>query len=954
MSSPLHSALVALLDEQPLTRQFAAREAPLHEPGQFALRSSMLLDPDARVRHAAARRLAEAAACVSSIGAALLEAYEDPMPGVREAALAALASHGPNGAVLLVTRAALEEPVWWVRRAAIYALSALQGERAAPTLRKVLDDPFWRVRHAAVRALLSFDEASIRTVLAQRPDDSERTLGALEYLRRKRGGEGVRSLVEDRSALKKGRAEGRPAQDWDRLRDPDPAVMTARLLDPKFEVPPEVLLEMVQDAHEPLRALVIQRLEQVRDVRVLQAALLWMDEPRIPHAKSTIEAVLGKLGDAAKPLVRVALSELDTEGAAVWALDWIAQTADEEMVGLAKAHLDDGRGPVREAALRAVFAAGERAPELFGAALLDPQPGVRLTAANLLLELGGSVHLRLLCRGSYSSASAKMRRAIAMAAAQLGELALLWEAAADEDPYARAIALRALSSASALEPQQWRAALSDRDPWIRAAVLDPENAPALLREDPDPEVRRAALEVLRGSTDTPEAQQALDSVFSSEDPLLMAQAAKLLPWQNKDALTRLLSMSASAEPALRAAAADALETALQDEEVALPVLLAQLLPELTAPRLIRAALTWSYRLGDADTLERLAKALHNPETLRLGAPQQDEATRHLRDLLCAYDPSELSAHRLLELRPEARAIVPRVPAPQREPKSAPIRKLGRSDVELSVLTVSGAYEPEMEALQTAYYAGVRNFFWEPTYQRLTKLLRQAPQAQVITGSYHADPASIVRDVEHGLRRLGRDSLDVFLLFWVRSSARLSDEAFEQLRALKQQGKIRAFGFSTHERKLACESMEQRDWDVVMTRHNAAHVGAEKTVFQTAARRNIGVITFSNLCYGRMLQRSSMAPQLEPPKPADCYRYSLSQTGVTTTISAPRLTRELQHNLAALREPQLAPELLAPMRAHGARVYEDNKGFNELVRRVPSAPLRAGALLAAMERPEVER
>jgi aryl-alcohol dehydrogenase-like predicted oxidoreductase len=254
---------------------------------------------------------------------------------------------------------------------------------------------------------------------------------------------------------------------------------------------------------------------------------------------------------------------------------------------------------------------------------------------------------------------------------------------------------------------------------------------------------------------------------------------------------------------------------------------------------------------------------------------------------------------------------------------------------------------------------VNLFFWEPAYVQLTRFLRRQhdrEQLVIVGGTYEGDRFGIERDLQRALRRLGTGYLDVFLLFWTRSPQRLSAEALAVLRELKQAGRIGAFGFSTHDRELAAAAICSGDWDVVMTRHSAAHPGAEERLLPLAREHGVGVLTFSAVCYTRLLRPlpGSAAPDVLPTA-AECYQYSLSQPGVTACISAPRRYRELRENLAILREPQLAlsPERAAVLREHGRLVRDQNRRFDALIRKghegnqEAPAPQQLGELLALL-------
>jgi aryl-alcohol dehydrogenase-like predicted oxidoreductase len=280
--------------------------------------------------------------------------------------------------------------------------------------------------------------------------------------------------------------------------------------------------------------------------------------------------------------------------------------------------------------------------------------------------------------------------------------------------------------------------------------------------------------------------------------------------------------------------------------------------------------------------------------------------------------------------PRVRAPVPRGPAAGPAGGGAARverRPLGRTGMSVAPLGLSGALDLPVACFETAREAGVDLFFWEPEHRALTEFIRRAGRRDelcVVAGTYEADARSIERDVDRALARLGVEALGVMLLFWVRSPARLSDEAFSALERMKARGKIRAMGFSTHLRDLARDAIAERPWDVIMCRLSAAHPGAEQALLPEAAARGVGVIAFSALLYGRMLVDRAVSA-------ADCYRYALSQPGVSACLSSPRRYHELAENLAVLERPTLDADSVARLRAHGARVHADNRAFQSLMR-----------------------
>jgi aryl-alcohol dehydrogenase-like predicted oxidoreductase len=224
---------------------------------------------------------------------------------------------------------------------------------------------------------------------------------------------------------------------------------------------------------------------------------------------------------------------------------------------------------------------------------------------------------------------------------------------------------------------------------------------------------------------------------------------------------------------------------------------------------------------------------------------------------------------------------------------------------------------------------VNLMFWEPGYDTMTRFVtRLSPAGRAaihfVAGTFEADGDRVRRDAERALRSLGVERLAVFLLFWVRSWARVSDDVLATLRALRDAGKVVSFGLSTHHRGLAVEALE-RGWDPVMVRHSAAHRKAEAEIFPRAAALGAGLITFNGTCYGRLLGPAG------PGCAADCYRYSLAHPAVAACLSAPASLDELDQDLGALHHPEVPEERVAALRARGDLVYREDAVFRRLVR-----------------------
>ena len=246
---------------------------------------------------------------------------------------------------------------------------------------------------------------------------------------------------------------------------------------------------------------------------------------------------------------------------------------------------------------------------------------------------------------------------------------------------------------------------------------------------------------------------------------------------------------------------------------------------------------------------------------------------------------------------------------------------------VSPLGLTGHYGLSEAGFARGVEAGVNLMFWEPTYSAQARFVRSLPVRQredlvILTGSYDADPKVIRRDLERALRSLKLDRVGLFMVWWVRSEKRISEAVHDTLRLAVEQGLAQTYGLSTHQRSLAVEAIAS-DWPVVMVRHSAAHRGAESSIFPAAARKGTGLITFSSLCYGRLLTDGVSA--------ADCYRYSLSFPGVAATLSAPRTLPQLADNLAVLDDLTLSDARRDHLHAVGRRLHHRQRAFARGIR-----------------------
>ena len=943
-------AITRLCDENVDVRRRAIDEldvAPI--PNRYALRHVLVTDDDAEARAAAARKLGEAR--IKRAIPALVEATRDPLPSVRDQAFRALGRLGAKDIATIADDAVRLESVWWVRRSAVRAAAAVLGKNALSLLIETLSDPFWRVRHAAVQALATLGEDDV---------DLQDQVRHAEHLEHKRNADDATSTSPVAFAMKYLDAvwNNKPVDESTFLGSPsspipfvpqafadeDPAVVTARLekaLD--ADVPSRALVVWLGNPHAALRTLARRKLRERNDFDALLDALRWFDEPRVPHAAEEVHAICDRLGADDITLARRVLAERVSPGTLAWAAEVASLRGCAESIERVRALARASTPDLRRAAIRGLTR-DERSLDIVLAALEDDDPRVREAAlaawerrprAPRVIDAWVEALIGFAPRAT----TARERRAVVEAAALGGDEELLRHALDDADPSVVATALSALTAMNALSASERSRALAHDDPWIRGAALDLDAAIHTAMNETDPWVCRAGTDlIVRNRRDvSPNELRAFGLAGALHpDAWVRARVAELLDPRHREELRALLRLSCDTVPMVRAAAATVLEeTADLDERVSL------LIGDKESDDLVRkSAFTWLVRRGDDAAFQHLITALER------GAEQPDVA-QHLEALSLVFPDQSFERVPHLQSRRPIAAVADDKPTRPRRVEVAhasAMRMLGQTGVRLSPLVLSGAHGLPAAACAEAYDAGVRAFFWEPKYQEMSRFLRSRRLTRdsfvVVAGTYFAGPDAIRNDVERTLRQLRFDWIDVFLLFWVRSSERVSAEDFAALDQLRSEGKIRTFGFSSHDRTICVDALQRAPWPVVMTRHNAAHPGAEENVFPAAISRGTGLLTFTATCYGRLLRptaQTEAAASFELPNATDCYRYSLSQPGVSACLTAPRNRDELLENLAVLDGEKLAPDAVAAIRAHGIAVRAENRRFDTLVRRAPGGP-----------------
>lgn len=183
-----------------------------------------------------------------------------------------------------------------------------------------------------------------------------------------------------------------------------------------------------------------------------------------------------------------------------------------------------------------------------------------------------------------------------------------------------------------------------------------------------------------------------------------------------------------------------------------------------------------------------------------------------------------------------------------------------------------------------------------------------------------------KELSRAQAELGTETIDVVTYYYVEHEDEWEEisapgGAAEALEQAKANGIIRSIGVTSHQRSLCARMAESGRLDMVMSRYNAAHCGAEADVFPITQRLKLPVVAFTGLRWRALLESTPEDPSdfQSPPAP-EWYRFVLSHPAVTVGLMAPNGRAELEENLTILDDWRgIAEDVYRELRAHGERV-----------------------------------
>lgn len=158
------------------------------------------------------------------------------------------------------------------------------------------------------------------------------------------------------------------------------------------------------------------------------------------------------------------------------------------------------------------------------------------------------------------------------------------------------------------------------------------------------------------------------------------------------------------------------------------------------------------------------------------------------------------------------------------------------------------------------------------------------------------PASLRRELEDSLRRLGVERIDLYQMHWPAGDGAALDDYWQTLLDFKAEGKVAAVGLSNHEVPELTRAERLGHVDSVQPPFSAIHRGAAGDLLRWARDHGTGVLAYSPMASG-LLARPFSAERVRALAADDWRR------------TTPEFTRDLAANAAVFRALSAVAERL---------------------------------------------
>lgn len=239
------------------------------------------------------------------------------------------------------------------------------------------------------------------------------------------------------------------------------------------------------------------------------------------------------------------------------------------------------------------------------------------------------------------------------------------------------------------------------------------------------------------------------------------------------------------------------------------------------------------------------------------------------------------------------------------------RTLGRTGMRITVVGFGAMLTPEPEVIRVALDHGVnyvdtaRKYMGGKNEEIVAKAIKGRRDKVHVASKTLPESRTqqeIVRDVEASLKALGTDYIDVIQLHNLTGAERaFSPETREALARLRQQGKVRFFGVTTHKNQAqvltALAADKEHFFDTALVAYNFKSEPEVGLAMERASRAGIGIIAMKTQAGGYATEAMGA---ISPHQAA--LRWALQNPHVTAAIPGMKDLSHLKEDIAVMGMP----------------------------------------------------
>jgi uncharacterized protein len=243
------------------------------------------------------------------------------------------------------------------------------------------------------------------------------------------------------------------------------------------------------------------------------------------------------------------------------------------------------------------------------------------------------------------------------------------------------------------------------------------------------------------------------------------------------------------------------------------------------------------------------------------------------------------------------------------PAGPTYRTLGKTGLKVSSVGSGVGIAPDPNVIARAIDLGVNYFdtargYGEGNSERITGAALKGKRDKVVlaTKTDGRTKADVLKDMDASLQALGTDHVDIWHLHSRDTPDTITDEAVEACEILKQQGKTRFIGVSSHDVNAVVDRiLKIGKFDVVQTTYSYA-IGAP---FREAAIAKLNKAGIGMVAMKVIIAVAGFVPRdikLPAEGPLAALKWVLLNHAISTTVPYVKNVAELEMNVRAMIEP----------------------------------------------------